>query len=214
MKLALALLTVVALAACGTTGDKSEVVRSGDNTAVKDQTAELSTEFRREGVRVYYRWNGDVERVEAVGFAEVWQGNYEHVAELDAKDRLIKFLRGESVTTARKTQVIARALERAQDNTLNRFANSDQSLNFTAEELEAPSKEENNRTNTALRKTSINNAQVVTSTITVTAQGRLNAVRKLKGNIVNDGRVYVATYVWTPKEQDAARSITRMMDRK
>ena len=93
-------------------------------------------------------------------------------------------------------------------------------LSTTAEELEAEpknkseenNKEENARDNTALRKASINNAQTVTSSITVTATGRLTAVRKSKGEIVNDGKIYVGTYVWSPKDQEAARSITRMMD--
>jgi len=197
-------------------------------TAVKEERVELSTEFKREGVKVYYTLTGDVERVEAQGFAQVWQQQYEHVAELEAKEKLIKFLRGESVTSTRKTEVMARAMERAQDNTLNRFKNTDGSaLNFVAEDLERPegapsaplnpnaptvNGDENTRSNTARRMASINNAQVATSTITVTAAGRLIAVGKTSGKVVDDGKTYVAVYTWTPKNQVAVRTITNLMD--
>ena len=189
-------------------------------TAVKGETVQLSTEFRREGVRVYYTLFGNVDRIEAKGFAEVWQQRYEHVAELEAKEKLVKFLRGESVSSTRKTQVIARAIERAQDSTLNRSKSSDGAMNSTAEDLELEAmnkakesdRDEISRANTALRKTSFANAQTVTSTITVTSSGRLVAVRKLSGEVVNDGKLYVGTYIWTPKDQEASRSIIKMMD--
>jgi hypothetical protein len=194
-------------------------------TPVKEERVELSTEFKREGVKVYYTLTGDVDRIEAQGFAQVWQQQYEHVAELEAKEKLIKFLRGESVTSTRKTEVMARAMERAQDNTLNRFKNTDGSaLNFVAEDLEKPAAptptaatanpDENSRSNTARRMASINNAQVATSTITVTAAGRLTAVAKVSGKVVDDGKLYVGTYAWSPKNQNAARTITNLMDAK
>ena len=217
---------IVGLSGCGSLkfGNDNPGITPSAVIPVKDEVVELSTEFKREGVRVFYTMTGAVDRVEAKGFADVWQQRYEHVAELEAKEKMVKFLRGESVSSSRKTQVIAKAIERAQDNTVNRFKKMDGSsaLSTTAEELEAEpknkseennnNKEENARDNTALRKASINNAQTVTSSITVTATGRLTAVRKSKGEIVNDGKIYVGTYVWTPKDQEAARSITRMMD--
>lgn len=182
----------------------------------------LSTDFKREGIRVYYDWRGEVEKVEAFGYAEVWRRGFEVAAEADAKDKLIKFLRGESVTTERKTKIIYKSLERAQDNTLNKFRTLDGTVNTVAEDLEKeeskanikPSDDENSRSNTALRKASINAAQEVTSNITVTSSGRLTAVYKEKSGVIDDGKTYSAVYVWTPKAQSAARQITDIMDRK
>ena len=215
--LTLAVVAALALSACSTPklfGSNNEGVNAPKVEAVLEKTASLSTEFKREGVKIYYTWSGDVDRIEAKGFANVWTGEFEHVAELQAKEKIVKFLRGETVTSSRKTQVIAKSLERAQDNTLNKFKSVDGSVNTTAEEIEkeAGDKEENSRTNTALRKASINNAQIVTSTLTVSSAGRLTAVRKISGEIVNDGKIYVATYMWSPRDQKAARSIANMMD--
>lgn len=215
--LTLVTIAALALSACSTPklfSSNNEGVNAPKVEAVLEKTASLSTEFKREGVKIYYTWSGDVDRIEAKGFANVWTGEFEHVAELQAKEKIVKFLRGETVTSSRKTQVIAKSLERAQDNTLNKFKSVDGSVNTTAEEIEkeAGDKEENSRTNTALRKASINNAQIVTSTLTVSSAGRLTAVRKISGEVVNDGKVYVATYMWSPRDQKAARSIANMMD--
>lgn len=221
--LALAVVVAVSLSACGSMNpfkSSEGVVNPSKVEAVKEQTVSLSTEFKREGVTVYYTLTGDVDRIESKGFAEVWRGNYEHVAEAEAKEKLVKFLRGETVTSTRKTQIIAKSIERAQDNTLNRFKQTQGSVDVAtvAEDVEKEAgtepqtQEENSRSNTALRKASVNNAQIVTSTITVSSAGRLTAVRKISGTVVNGGKLYVGTYVWTPKDQAAARSIVRMMD--
>ena len=230
--LALAVVVAMSLSACGSMNPFKSAENPGvapsKVEAIKDTTVSLSTEFKREGVTVYYTLTGEVDRIESKGFAEVWRGNYEHVAEAEAKEKLVKFLRGETVNTSRKTQVIAKSIERAQDNTLDRFKSTDGKVNVatvaedverdgnkqdaTAPSTNADAQDENSKTNTALRKASINNAQIVTSTITVTSAGRLTAVRKLSGVVVNDGKLYVGTYIWTPKDQKAARSIVRMMD--
>lgn len=197
-------------------------IQPGADAATPVKEMRLSTDFKREGVRVYYDWRGEVEKVEAFGYAEVWRRGFEVAAEADAKDKLIKFLRGESVSSERKTRIISKSLERAQDNTLNKFRTADGTVNTVAEDLEKeeskanikPSEDENSRSNTALRKASINAAQDVTSTVTVTAAGRLNAVYKEKSGIIDDGKVYSAVYVWTPKNQATVRQITNLMDRR
>lgn len=185
---------------------------------VKDQR--LSTDFKREGIKVHYTLLGAVSKVEAFGYADVWKRGYEVAAEADAKDKLIKFLRGESVSSERKTKIIAKSLERSQDNTLNKYRTVDGSLNSVAEDIEKeelkanikPSEDENSRTNSALRKASTNTAQEVSNTITVTASGRLTAIYKDKSGILEEGKVYTAVYVWTPKDQATARFITNTMD--
>jgi len=217
-----AAISAVVLSGCGTTsmfGSKTPAPAAAPVTAVKEAETRLTTEFKREGVRVFYTMTGDVDRIEARGFAQAWQQQYEHVAELEAKEKMIKFLRGETVSSTRKTAVIARAIERAQDNTLNRFKTVDGAVDTGPEETDATAKlqepksaDENSRSNTALRNTSINNAQTVTSTNTVTASGRLTAVRKKSGELINDDRTYMAVYVWTPREQDSARKISAIMD--
>jgi hypothetical protein len=217
--LAVALGLTLAITGCSsfTSSKSAGGVDPGEVRPLKD--TRLSTDFEREGIRVTYTFFGEVEKIEAFGYADVWRANFRHVAEADAKDKLVKFLRGETVSTTRMTRVIAKSIERSQDNTFNRFKTVDGTLNFSETDLEkedgaAGNVEENSRKNTALRKDSVNNAMIVASTITVTAKGRLSAVYKHSGNVVDDGKTYRAVYVWTPKEQKAARSVTNQMDAK
>lgn len=218
MKKSLLVLSLAAILATGCSSTKLAGVNPGEVTSVKDER--LSTDFKREGVRVTYKFSGEVEKIEAFGYAPVWRGEYQIVAEADAKEKLVKFLRGETVDSTRMTRVIAKSIERSQDNTLNKFRTVDGTINVSDADIEKeesqanvnPSSEENSKSNTALRKASVNNARIVTSTITVTAKGRLSAVRKDRGGAIEDGKTYMAVYVWTPKDQNAARSITNMMD--
>lgn len=220
MKTKLITLALAALVATGCSSTKLAGINPGEVSAVKD--TRLSTDFKREGIRVTYTFSGDVEKIEAFGYADVWRNNYAQVAEADAKDKLIKFLRGETVSTNRMTRVIAKSIERAQDNTLNKFRTADGAINITDNDIESdeakaninPSEEENSRSNTALRKASVNSAQIVTSTITVSAKGRLSAVTRERAGVVDDGKTFMAVYTWTPRGQKAARSITNMMDGK
>ena len=218
MKRSLLALAMAAVLATGCSTTQVAGINPGEVSSVKD--TRLSTDFKREGIRVTYTFSGEVEKIEAFGYAEVWRNNYAHVAEADAKDKLIKFLRGETVSTTRMTRVIAKSIDRAQDNTVNKFRTVDGAINIADDELEReenkaninPSSEENSRSNTALRKASVNSAQIVTSTITVSAKGRLSAVSRERAGVIDDGKTFMAVYTWTPRGQKAARSITNMMD--
>lgn len=216
MKKTIITLCVLALVGCSSTKQLTGI-DPGTIVPVKEQR--LSTDFKREGVRVTYTFSGDVEKIESFGYAEVWRGQYQIVAEADAKDKLIKFLRGENVDTQRMTKVIAKSIERSQDNTLNKFKTVDGTINTSDVEMEReaaqavkPNEDENSKENSALRKASINNAMQVVSTITVTSSGKLSAVYKERASVIEDGKTYVAIYVWTPKKQNTARTITNIMD--
>ncbi len=210
----IALAMVSIIAGCSSTKQTVKL----DDVNVKEQR--LATDFRREGIRVTYSFTGDVEKIEAFGYAPVWRGEYRVAAEADAKDKLVKFLRGETVDTQRMTRVIAKSIERSQDNMLNRTKTVDGAIVIADTDIELDttkpqaSNDENSKENTALRKASINNARIVTSTIVVSAQGRLSGVYKEKGFVAEDGKTYNAIYVWTPKMQQSARFISNMMDSK
>lgn len=188
--------------------------------SLKDQR--LSTDFKRDGIKVTYTFSGEVEKIEAYGYAEVWRGQFRIAAEADAKDKLIKFLRGESVDSTRMTKVISRSLEKSQDHTVNKFRSADGTINTVAEDVEkeadvieatdADTGEQDSKENTAIRKAAINNAMIVTSTITVQSRGKLSAVYKDRGGVLDDGKTYMVVYAWSPKQQKAARTIANIMD--
>jgi hypothetical protein len=216
MKKLIIVAAIAALAGCSST--KLQNVRVED---VNVKETRLATDFKRQGVRVHYTFGGDVEKVEAFGYAPVWRGEYRIAAEADAKDKLVKFLRGESVESTRMTRVIAKSIERSQDNSLNKFRTQDGKVTIADTDLEKEDTEqadndtgeENSKQNSALRKASINNARIVTSTIVVSARGRLSGVYKKEGYVQEDGKTYTAVYVWTPKNQEAARIVTTLMDK-
>jgi hypothetical protein len=210
-------LSLLALLATGCSTNKN--LLKTEDTDVKEQR--LATDFTRQGIRVTYTFGGDVEKIEAYGYADVWRGQYRTVAEADAKDKLIKFLRGETVDSQKMTRVIAKSIERSQDNMLNKTKTVDGTIVVQDTDIENESQsqpqasnDENSKENTALRKASVNNAQIVTSTVLVSSRGRLNAVYKEKGYSADDGKTYTVVYAWSPKMQRSARYISTMMDAK
>lgn len=228
MKKLLISLFAVSLTACSSMKLGSGI-DPGTVEPLKEQR--LSTDFKREGVRVFYTFGGDVEKIEAHGYAPVWRGEFRIAAEADAKDKMIKFLRGESVDTTKMTKVIAKSIERSQDHTVNKFRTVDGTINTDSRTVEKEiaedsdeasandvaeedAGEENSKANTAVRKASLHNAHTITSTITVQSKGNLSAVYKDRSGVLDDGKTYTVVYVWTPKGQKAARSITNMMDRR
>ena len=224
MKKTLIALCALAIVGCSSTNTSNVGIEPSKVEALKE--TRLSTDFTRQGVRVTYTFSGEVEKVEAFGYAYVWRDDYRIAAEADAKDKLIKFLRGESVDSNRVTKVISKSIERNLDHTVNKFKTVDGTINTTDVDIEkqqddekttaedGTDKEENTKSNTATRKASVYSAQLITSTITVQSKGRLSGVIKDRGGVIDDGKVYQVVYLWSPKNQKAARTIVSIMDGK
>jgi len=225
------------VAGCSTFGGHKEVAVTSAPIASPQQVdlpsklkeERLVTEFKEQGIRVYYSGEA-IEKVEAYGYAEVWQQQYRHVAELDAKEKLVKFLRGESVSSDRKTKVIAKALELAEDNTLAGNttrtaeghtvtpdataleAKADSDAKIEAVKIDDPTQTESKKSDVAKRKANIENLQVATSLVSVTASGSLRGVHVTAEGSQNDGKTFYAIYTWTPRDNAAVQSITAAMD--
>jgi len=214
----------VMLTACGTVGRVVGLTPASDTaTPVKD--VKVSTDFRDEGVKVFYTLTGAVERIEVTGQAPAWRGNVEIVAEADALDKLVKFVYGQSVSSERRNRIITKTLDRARDNTLNSFRTIDGGMNFDAREVgreldRDDSKgvpqaradgDSNERSNTSRRIADRVEQGLVEATTTITSQGRLTGVRKTNDRVVQDGRMYVAVYQWSPRDQAASESIRQQM---
>jgi len=217
---ALAVTTSLGLSACGSF--KSSPGPTGLNqpsdaqVAVKD--TKISTEFRDEGIKIYYTLTGNLDRIEVIGVAPAWKGNADVIAELNAMDKLVKFVHGQTVSTDRRTKIMARAIDRARDNTVNRFRTNDQTLNFTAAELEndnavlsMPGGDERSQNNTS-RRIADRVENTLTETVTsITAKGRLTGVRKIGDRVLDDGRTYVAIFQWSEKDQATSELIRNRM---
>ena len=206
---------VVALSGCSMFNKDTRTgmtAPSETTTAVKD--ARVATDFQDQGVKIFYTLTGSLDRIEVTGVAPAWKGNYAIVAELDAKEKLIKFINGETVTSDRRIKTIGKAMERARDNTLNKFKTTDGTITFTEAELNYPAAQDDGQgtaDNTSRRIAERVDNTVVTAVTSITAKGRLTGVRKVREGTRDDGRFYIAVYQWSEKDQSTAEFIRSRM---
>lgn len=180
---------------------------SDTTTAVKDQR--VATDFQDAGVKLYYTMLGDLDRIEVTGVAPAWKGNYTIIAEADAKEKLVKFIHGETVSTDRRVKIIGKALEKAKDNTLNKFKSADGTVSFSEAELSGDSSGTSDNTSRRIAERVDNT--VVTAVTNIVAKGRLTGVRKVREGTRDDGRFYVAVYQWSEKDQATSEFIRNRM---
>ena len=208
--LAMSMAAMITLTGCGSFGSKQQALSppTDSQTAVKDGT--ISTEFKDEGIKLFYTFTGKLDRIEVYGLAPAWKGNVDVLAEADAMDKLVKFVHGQTVSTDRRVKIMAKSLDKARDNTLNRFKSNDDNLNFDSKELEN-SGSENTSNNTSRRIADRVENTLVNTVTTITAKGRLTGVRKVRDSVVQDGKLYVAVYQWSEKDQATSELIRGRM---
>lgn len=212
---AVALVGLMGLAGCSSTPKTSDAFTPAEDTKTAVKDTRISTDFRDQGIRVHYTLMGKLEKIEIYGVAPAWKGNYDVLAEMDAKDKLIKFVHGEQVTSDRRTKMMAKTLDRARDNTANRVANNQQNLEFDSRELAegidaaepATATDDNvsRRTAERLERAMLETAQSITSS------GRLTGVHKTGDRISRDGRWYIARYEWSEKNQAVSETMRNRM---
>lgn len=224
-RLIVAIAAITTLTACGSFGSRKPGMNPPEDTAVAVKDTRISTDFSDQGVKIFYTLTGRVDRVEVTGVAPAWRGNVEIVAEADAMDKLVKFVHGQNTSTERRNRIITRTLDRARDNTLNQFRTVDGTVEFDAKrEAEDMDREERDgvalsnreregseRNNTSRRIADRVERGLVEATTTITAQGRLVGVRKIRDRVMQDGRYYVAVYQWSDRDQDASEYIRSRM---
>jgi len=215
---------ILALTGCSTTNKTSaSLVEPGSRatTAISEQRLATS-EFRRLGVRITYTFGGDIESIEATGYAPVW-GNSQsatreayRVAELEAKKSLNDFINKESIKSATSVRMISKNLEKAQDNKTNNFATnrpgSTNRLVTSDEEVDSPKKIENAKEeNTAVRNDALEISSRVENEILTQNQGILSGLYLVDGRIVDDGRTVQAVYRWDRKSSETRVQIRNIM---
>ena len=210
--LAMSMAAMITLTGCGSLGfgskEQALIPPSDSQTAVRDGT--ISTEFKDEGIKLFYTFTGKLDRIEVYGLAPAWKGNVDVLAEADAMDKLVKFVHGKTVSTDRRVKIMAKSLDKARDNTLNRFKSNDDNLNFDSRELENAGSE-NSSNNTSRRIADRVENTLVNTVTTITAKGRLTGVRKVRDSVVQDGKMYVAVYQWSEKDQATSEFVRGRM---
>ena len=215
----LALVTSLGLTACSSTkvSDVSSgtAVPPGTQQAISEQRA--TSDFKREGVRLIYSFTGNLEAVEAVGYAPIW-GNSENAVQkayetayVLAKDRMSSFLHPETINSKRVLDTISRNVEKARDNKTNKFA-TNKNQDFVTEADDAAREGEVNREeNTAVRNDALNIQSSIRTTVSVQRSGILGGVVFKEGKIINDGRNVVVVVRWDRKNNAQRRVILKEM---
>jgi hypothetical protein len=196
---------------------------SSANTAISEQRIAAS-EFKRQGIKVYYTLTGKLEAIEAIGYAPVW-GNSENavresyrVAELEAKKSLNDFINRETITSTVSVKMISQNLEQANDKKINNFnsnrsgdpdelVTSDDSVN------QAKTAQTTRDDNTAVRNDALKISSLVNTTITNTNQGILGGLYLVDGQAINNGRTVRVIMRWDRKHEDIRLQVRGLMMR-
>jgi len=194
-----------------------EPSKNSINPDIKEK--QLSTDFTDEGIKITYTFTGKLESIEVFGQAEAWRGNVEAIAEADAMAKLTKFVYGKDTSTSRRVEVIGRSIEAAKDNKLTAYSNKEGDIEITDKQIEGlpligGTNAKTDASSTAERQASALNTIIVKTITDITSKGRLVGVSKVKDFQRNDGKVYVAVYVWSEKRQAASEYIKNRMQKK
>ena len=107
------------------------------------------------------------------------------------------------------------AIEKAKDSSINKTSDTNGVIDFTDKELEkeSPNKSAPTSESSAEKAASIANKTLVTTITVITAKGRLIGLRKVKDFTRDNGRVYVAIYQWSDKDQATSKYLREQMSR-
>ena len=194
---------ILIAAAISMAGCSSSVKLKNEPAAIKD--AKLATNFTDEGVKIFYTFTGKLEKIEVYGQTDAWKGNVESLAEADALAKLVKFVYGNDVSTNRKVNIIGKAIENAEDSTNTDTITSD------SKELESELRNKPNNSSNAKRTAKIVNETVTDTVTSMKSQGKLVGVRKANDYQKDNGKTYVAVYVWSDKDQAISENIRKRM---
>jgi hypothetical protein len=207
----LALMASIILGGCSNTPNNPSA-----SSNLKDQA--IATDFTDEGIKITYTFTGKLQSIEVYGQAEAWRGNVEAVAEADAMAKLTKFVNGQAISTNRRVEVIGKSIEEARDNKLDKYKSQDGTINVTAKQIESDFSGDKNQQSTqetnAVRNAKVINQTIVTTVTNITSKGRLTGVRKVHDFQRNDGKTYVAVYVWSDKDQATSEYVRNRMQGK
>ena len=79
--------------------------------------ARVALDFKDRGVEITYTTGGKLQRVAVWGVAPAWKPNHDILAEIDAKNKLVRFVHGEQVDSSSRQALISRSIDRVTDKT-------------------------------------------------------------------------------------------------
>jgi len=218
---------MLVLSGCGTTSNKTADVTRGEliapggqaGQAIADQRLVIN-DFKTQGIRVIYNTRGDIEAIEAYGYAAVWGNSMNaareayRVAELEAKKSLNDFINKETITSSVSVRMISQNLERASDQNTNRFAsNQANNTELIALDTEVSQRPDdiNQSQNTAVRNNALRIASTLNTTISTNNRGILGGLYLKDGRVVDGGRAVQVTMRWDKKHTQTRQQVRNLM---
>jgi hypothetical protein len=212
------MITITGCSSTSTTGPSASAT-----TPVADQRLAVS-DFKRQGIRIGYTLNGEIDFIETTGYAAVW-GNSQNaareayrVAELEAKKKLNDFINKETITSSVSVRMISQNLESAKDQRTNSFssnrngAGEDQLVALDEPQPTADAnKEIKQEENTAVRNDALRIASRVSTTITTQNRGILGGLYLVQGQVINDGKNVQVVYRWDRKSNAGRQQLRNLM---
>ena len=215
MKLKAIVVAVAVLATGCSTFKDSDTVDNKPPTQISEQR--LSTNFRKEGIRIDWTMMGNLKAVEVTGYAAA-NGNTEFqqeaafdAAELDAKAKLQRFLR-EGITSSKTMNTMVKNVEKAHDVTRNKIRNtSEQEVTMTDAEAANTTtpKTDEGETNYAIRDNANHTTRTVIKKITEEASGIQSGVYIKGTDIMGDGRTVKVVLRWDRDSQKAVKELRK-----
>lgn len=217
---------MLALTGCSSTGNKTADVGRGDlvqpgssaGTAIADQRLAVS-DFRSQGIKLFYNTKGEIEAIESTGYAAVWGNSMNaaresfRVAELEAKKSLNDFINKETITSSVSVRMISQNLERASDQNTNRFASNQNNTDLIALDTEVAQQpaDTNQTQNTAVRNNALRIASQLNTTITTNNRGILGGLYQKDARVVDGGRAVQVTMRWDRKHNQSRQQLRNLM---
>jgi hypothetical protein len=194
----------------------SDLIQPSQSASIPISEQRLAvSEFKSQGVRIYYSLFGDVEAIETTGYAAVW-GNSPNaaresyrVAELEAKKSLSDFINKETVTSTTSVRMISQNLEQAQDKTSNKFANNQSSNELIAVDTDLTAK--GSQENIAVRNNALKIASTLQTTIRTQNTGILGGLYLKESAVIDGGRSVKVVMRWDKKHNDSRKQIRNLM---
>lgn len=211
---------MLALSGCSSTGTTGPSASA--TVPIADQRLAVS-DFKRQGIRITYTLSGEIESIEATGYAPVWGSSQNaareafRVAELEAKKSLNDFINKESITSAVSVRMISQNLESAKDQRTNSFSSNrsgrgeDELVALDEPAPQADNKENKQEENTATRDDALKIASRVSTTITTQNKGILSGLYLVEGRVINEGKNVQAVYRWDRKSNATRVQLRNLM---
>lgn len=175
--------------------------------SINDKT--LSSDFKDEGIKITYSITGNLKSIEVYGQADAWKDNVKILAEADAMSKLVKFIYGNDVTVNERIIQIGNAMDSVDERFSRNNSKENKLEDLSNKNNDLKNINKNNQENDHLKKAKVINETSINTVTNLISSGKLIGFRKNNSYLENQGKRYVAVYIW---DQDGMQSSKFLKD--